>query len=90
MKLVCLFTMTQLSKTGLAGTVQSDFQSGVDKQKKSADFRFHGSKSGLVYILKVVHSPSFNIMKELLLKYIKSNARECTTFSMKTGPNFDP
>ena len=29
-------------------------------------------------------------MKELLLKYIMSNARECTTFSMKTGPNFDP
>ena len=29
-------------------------------------------------------------MKELLLKYIVSKARECTTFSMNTGPNFDP
>ena len=27
---------------------QSDFQSGVDKQKKSADFRFDGPKSGPV------------------------------------------
>ena len=39
---------------------QSDFQSGVDKQKKSADFRFHWSKSGPVYMLKVVHSLAFD------------------------------
>ena len=41
---------------------QSDFQSGVDKQKKSADYRFHGSKSGLVYMLKVVHFLAFDTM----------------------------
>ena len=35
--------------------IQSDFQSEVDKQKKSADSRFHGSKSGPVFMLKVVH-----------------------------------
>ena len=28
---------------------QSDFQSGVDKQKKLADFRFDGPKSGPVF-----------------------------------------
>ena len=37
-------------------------QSGMDKQKKSADFRFHGSKFGPVFILKVVHSLAFDIM----------------------------
>ena len=31
-------------------------------KKKSADFRFHGSKSGLVYMLKVVHSLAFDTM----------------------------
>ena len=29
-------------------------------------------------------------MKELLLKTILSRGRECTTFSMNTGPDFDP
>ena len=37
-------------------------QSGMDKQKKSADFRFHGSKFGPVFILKVVHSLAFDTM----------------------------
>ena len=39
-----------------------NLQSGMDKQKKSADFRFHGSKFGPVFILKVVHSLAFDIM----------------------------
>ena len=43
--------------------IQSDFQSGVNTQKKSADFRFRGSKSGPVFILvKVVHSLIFDTM----------------------------
>ena len=50
-----LSILATTSQSYFFGT-QSDFQSGVDKQKKSADFIFHGSKSGLVYMLKVVHS----------------------------------
>ena len=40
---------------------QSNFKSGVNK-KKSADFRFHGSKSDPVFILKVVNSLAFDTM----------------------------
>ena len=29
-------------------------------------------------------------MKELLINSIVSKARKCTTFSMNTGPDFDP
>ena len=56
-----LSILATTSQSYFFGT-QSDFQSGVDKQKKSADFRFHGSKSGLVYMLKVVHSLAFDTM----------------------------
>ena len=50
-----LSILATTSQSYFFGT-QSDFQSGVDKQKKSADFRFHGSKYGPVFILKVVHT----------------------------------
>ena len=54
---------TFTSQSYFFGT-QSDFQSGVDKQNKSANFRFHGSKSGLVYMLKVVHSLAFDVVSQ--------------------------
>ena len=58
-----LSILATTSQSYFFGT-QSDFQSGVDKQKKSADFRFHGSKSGLVYMLKVVHSLAFDVVSQ--------------------------
>ena len=53
-----LSILATTSQSYFFGT-QSDFQSRVDKQKKSADFRFHGSKYGHVFMLKVVNSQAF-------------------------------
>ena len=56
-----LSILATTSQSYFFGT-QSDFQSGVDKQKKSADFRFHGSKYGPVLMLNVVYSLAFDSM----------------------------
>ena len=64
-----LSILATTSQSYFFGT-QSDFQSGVDKQKKSADFRFHGSKSGLVYMLKVVHSLAFDTTYVVSQKFL--------------------